>query len=111
MVAGAEGRNLLLFGGADKMLHETAATKTTAELEEQLHTLFPGSKMLHSWTGLLEESKDGMPIIAQHPELPQVFGIRGIGGSGLDSSQFVANELEKALKGGDTVLSATRFQK
>jgi glycine/D-amino acid oxidase-like deaminating enzyme len=110
-VPNSEGKNLLLFGGADKMLPEVAATRTTAELEEQLHTLFPGSKMLHQWTGLLEESSDGMPIIAQHSELPQVFGIRGIGGSGIDSSQFVADELAKTFKGGNSVLSASRFAK
>jgi glycine/D-amino acid oxidase-like deaminating enzyme len=66
--------------------------------------------MLHQWTGLLEESHDGMPIIAQHAELPQVLGIRAIGGSGIDSSQFVADELaNKTLKGGQSVLSAKRF--
>jgi len=108
-IPGAEGKNLLLFGGADRMLPESSAVGHTPELEEQLRTLFPGSKMLHSWTGLIEESKDGMPIIARHPDLPQVFGIRAVGGSGLDSSQFVANELSKILKGGDSVLSATRF--
>jgi glycine/D-amino acid oxidase-like deaminating enzyme len=107
----SEGSHLLLFGGADKMLPHTEATKTTAELEQQLHTLFPGSKMLHQWTGLLEESKDGMPIITQHSELPQVYGIRGVGGSGIDSSQFVADELAKILKGGNSVLSSTRFEK
>jgi glycine/D-amino acid oxidase-like deaminating enzyme len=107
----SEGSHLLLFGGADKMLHETEATRTTGELEEQLQTLFPGSKMLHQWNGLLEESKDGMPIIAQHNELPQVFGIRGVGGSGIDSSQFVADEMAKTIKGGNSVLSSTRFDK
>ena len=109
VIPGSEGKNLLLFGGADKVLTEAAATKSTAELGQQLQTLFPGSKMLHKWSGLIEESKDGMPIIARHAELPQVFGIRGVGGSGIDSSQFVANELAKVLKGGDSVLSATRF--
>jgi glycine/D-amino acid oxidase-like deaminating enzyme len=110
VVPNAEGKNLLLFGGADKMLPATSAAKSTAELEQQLHTLFPGSKMLHQWTGLLEESHDGMPIIAQHAELPQVLGIRAIGGSGIDSSQFVADELaNKTLKGGQSVLSAKRF--
>lgn len=106
---GAEGKHLMLFGGADKMLPHTAASRATAELNEQLQVLFPGSKMLHHWTGLLEESKDGMPIIARHSDLPQVFGVRGVGGSGLDSSQFVANEIEKVIKGGDSVLSARRF--
>jgi glycine/D-amino acid oxidase-like deaminating enzyme len=110
-VPGAEGKNLLLFGGADKMLPHVEATPIAGELEQQLQVLFPGSKMLHQWTGLLEESADGMPIIAQHPELPQVFGIRGIGGSGLDSSQFVADELAKTLKGGNSVLSSVRFAK
>jgi glycine/D-amino acid oxidase-like deaminating enzyme len=107
----SEGSHLLLFGGADKMLPETEATRTTAELEQQLQTLFPGAKMLHQWNGLLEESKDGMPIIAQHSELPQVFGIRGIGGSGIDSSQFVADEMPKTLNGEHSVLSSTRFDK
>ncbi|MBP9094765.1 FAD-dependent oxidoreductase [bacterium] len=110
-VPGAEDKHLMLFGGADKMLGERAATKTAAELNEQLQTLFPGSKMLHKWTGLLEESKDGMPIIAQHKEVPQIFGIRGVGGSGIDSSQFIANELEKVIKGGKSVLSSARFEK
>ncbi len=108
-VPGSEGKHLMLFGGADKVLPEAAAAKSTAELDQQLQTLFPGSKILHQWTGLIEESKDGMPIIARHADLPQVFGIRGVGGSGIDSSQFVANELAKVLKGGDSVLSATRF--
>lgn len=107
----AEGKHLMLFGGADKVLPEAASTRTTAELEQQLHTLFPGSKMLHQWTGLLEESKDGMPIIARHRDLPQVLGVRGVGGSGIDSSQFVAHEVGNILKGGDSVLSASRFAK
>ncbi|MFA6212382.1 MAG: hypothetical protein WC714_23290 [Candidatus Obscuribacterales bacterium] len=93
------------------MLPEVAATKTAAELNQQLQVLFPGSKMLHKWTGLLEESKDGMPIIAQHREIPQVFGIRGVGGSGIDSSQFIAHEMDKVLKGGKSVLSSARFEK
>ena len=110
-IANTEGKHLMLFGGADKMLPEAAAARTTAELDEQLQTLFPGSKMLHQWTGLIEESKDGMPIIARHAELPQVYGIRGVGGSGIDSSQFVADELAKTFKGGNSVLSAQRFGK
>lgn len=108
-VPNAEGKNLLLFGGADKMLPATTAARSTAELEQQLQTLFPGSKMLHQWNGLLEESHDGMPIIAQHKDLPQVFGIRAVGGSGLDSSQFIADEIAKAVKGGKSVLSSERF--
>ena len=111
VVPNAESKNLMLFGGADKMLPEAAATRTTAELNQQLQTLFPGSKMLHKWNGLLEESKDGMPIIAQHPEVSQVYGIRGVGGSGIDSSQFIANELDKVFRGGKSVLSSARFEK
>ncbi|MFA6212375.1 MAG: FAD-dependent oxidoreductase [Candidatus Obscuribacterales bacterium] len=110
-IPGAQDKHLMLFGGADKMLPEVAATKTAAELNQQLQVLFPGSKMLHKWTGLLEESKDGMPIIAQHREIPQVFGIRGVGGSGIDSSQFIAHEMDKVLKGGKSVLSSARFEK
>jgi gamma-glutamylputrescine oxidase len=109
-IPGAEGKHLMLFGGADKLLPEVAATRTTAELEQQLQTLFPDSKMLHQWTGLLEESRDGMPIIAQHKEVPQIFGIRGVGGSGIDSSQFIADELAKTFKGGKSVLSSIRFE-
>ncbi|MBU6451106.1 MAG: FAD-dependent oxidoreductase [Cyanobacteria bacterium REEB67] len=67
--------------------------------------------MVKAHDGLLEESKDGMPIIARHAELPQVYGISGIGGSGIDSSQFVADELAKTLKVGNSVLSAERFAK
>lgn len=111
LVPNAENKHLMLFGGADKMLTETAATKTAAELNQQLQTLFPGSKMLHKWTGLLEESKDGMPIIAQHADVPQIYGIRGVGGSGIDSSQFIAHEIDKVLKGGKSVLSSARFEK
>ena len=110
-IPNTEGKNLLLFGGADKMLPEVQATRTASDMDAQLQTLFPGSKMLHQWTGLLEESKDGMPIIAQHAELPNVYGVRGVGGSGLDSSQFVADEMAKVVKGGNSVLSSTRFQK
>ncbi|CAN5281912.1 FAD-binding oxidoreductase [soil metagenome] len=110
-IPGAEDKHLMLFGGADKMLPEAAATRSTAELTEQLKTLFPGSKMLHKWTGLLEESKDGMPIIAQHADVPQIFGIRGVGGSGIDSSQFIAHQVDKTLRGGKSVLSAERFGK
>jgi glycine/D-amino acid oxidase-like deaminating enzyme len=110
-IPNAQEKHLMLFGGAGKMLPETAATKTTAELTEQLQTLFPGSKMLHNWTGLLEESKDGMPIIAQHREIPQIFGIRGVGGSGIDSAQFIAHETARIFKGGRSVLSSARFEK
>ncbi|MFA6212378.1 MAG: hypothetical protein WCT03_22270 [Candidatus Obscuribacterales bacterium] len=37
--------------------------------------------------------------------------IRGVGGSGIDSSQFIAHEMDKVLKGGKSALSSARFEK
>jgi glycine/D-amino acid oxidase-like deaminating enzyme len=108
---GQNGANdLVLFGAADRVLPNESAANDAPDLHSQLQTLFPGAKILDgkTWTGTIEESHDGMPIIAKHPSLP-IFQIRGIGGSGLDSSQFTANELLKMIQGKPSILSSDRF--
>jgi glycine/D-amino acid oxidase-like deaminating enzyme len=108
---GQNGANdLVLFGAADRVLPHESAANDAPDLHSQLQTLFPGAKILDgkTWTGTIEESHDGMPIIAKHPSLP-IFQIRGIGGSGLDSSQFTANELLKMIQGKPSILSSDRF--
>lgn len=82
----------------------------TRRLERRLQTMLPdiAFEVAHAWTGTFAETKDGLPYIGAHPELPGVLFALGYGGNGITFS-YVAAELIGALVRGEKPPEAELF--
>ena len=80
------GQREMLLGGQDGKLGASPAEKQASEqrLEAFLQRMFPGSDVTRRWSGVINETADGMPYIGEHPEFKgKVFVSTGFGGTGL----------------------------
>lgn len=75
------GEREILFGGGDSPTVEAVGGDEKLPL---LHKLFPGSEINRHWTGIINETPDGLPYFDRLPAAPdRVVVASGLGGTGL----------------------------
>jgi gamma-glutamylputrescine oxidase len=90
--------NKLLFGGGARFLNEESALFEQPQLQKSLESLFPGAHLERQWNGTIFSTvTDGLPIMEQHPQYPQLYSITGLGGIGLVNSALTARSFKSML--------------
>lgn len=99
----------VLFGGADRALQvQWPLTGTNKTLLSRLTRRYPEAQADNQWTGtLFLNPTSGLPIVAQHPDYHNVWGVTALGGVGLVNGAFAAKVLRQQLDGTavDNILS------
>jgi glycine/D-amino acid oxidase-like deaminating enzyme len=102
----------LLFGGGSLWPDKGTLGYNSTVLQEQLGELFPGAKINSAWSGLLYNTHDGLPLVEQQPQFPQVHNVTGLGGIGLVNGSIGAKSMGDLLSGrkADGFYSSQRLQ-
>ncbi|MGH9552923.1 MAG: NAD(P)/FAD-dependent oxidoreductase, partial [Terriglobales bacterium] len=95
----AGGRPKIMFGAGSRFLEDVRPARAASAISPNLELLFPGAHRLGSWSGTIFDTEDGLPIVAQHPEHPQLFAVTGAGGIGWANSSTAADELTGRIAG------------
>lgn len=104
--------NRVLFGGSGRPLALLWPLRENSAVASRMQQFIPGAQPEAGWSGtIFVTRKDGLPIIAQHPTHRSLYGVTGLGGSGLVNSGFVARMLRLELEGQpeQNLLSERRF--
>jgi glycine/D-amino acid oxidase-like deaminating enzyme len=94
------GKYEILFGGADTATDAPPGSQRSRVMasETYLQNVFPGAKITRSWSGVINETEDGLPYIGPHPEFPgKVYVASGFGGTGFVWSGISSLILPKML--------------
>ena len=85
--------NRILIGGEDENFvsapkRDALLTRKSKKLEKDIQRLLPQQEFLpdFSWTGTFGETKDGLPYIGSHPDMPHSYFVLGFGGNGITFS-------------------------
>jgi gamma-glutamylputrescine oxidase len=106
------GEGHILFGGSGRPLFALPPTTSPRSVVGRLDKFYPEAVPENVWSGTIFTNKrDGLPIVAQHPQFPNLYDVSSFGGSGLVNSAFAAKMLRLELEGkGDlNLLSPRRF--
>lgn len=96
----------IIVGGYDEPFSDPAArdrllpAKTRA-LQRRFRQLLPGIEfeVAYAWAGTFAKTRDGLPLIGRHPEIPRTWFALGYGGNGITYSLIAAELIRDQILG------------
>jgi glycine/D-amino acid oxidase-like deaminating enzyme len=95
-----------IFGGEDERFRSPRARDALVEakslvLQKGFESWFPRIpiEVEYAWAGTFAETKDGLPLIGRHPDVPHALFALGYGGNGIVFSVIAAQVLHDAVMG------------
>jgi len=96
----------VIFGGEDEPFRSPRTRDALVgakrlKLQNRFQALFPRIPMEveYAWAGTFAETKDGLPFIGRHPDVPGALFALGYGGNGIVYSVIAAQLLHDAVMG------------
>jgi gamma-glutamylputrescine oxidase len=99
-------------------MSETVDDDVQRDLAALLPTLFPDFprfRIEHRWTGVMDDTPDGQPVVGRWPDSERIWTVAGFGGHGLPPALGVGAALAESLAGAPSPLLSrfdpARFQR
>jgi glycine/D-amino acid oxidase-like deaminating enzyme len=100
----ADGR--ILIGGLDEPFRDPRQrdrllTRKAGALRQRLAQFFPkiSTEVAYAWAGTFADTKEGLPFIGRHPDVPNVLFALGYGGNGITFCLIAAEIIRDELLG------------